>query len=535
MKHKRIQFLQYLLNLSAFQIMSVLFMTSCSKDLFNTSRATNGPENHFSDFTSIRPSTDDRVILPQGYRHSILISQDDPINTKGDTFGHSNDHIQFFPDPGVSAKDADSESSGFLFVNHEFYPVRSSPKTTKVLYTEKYSVGTSILKIKKNKNGEWQLDIADPANRRYNAMSKMRVDGPAKNSLGDFVTGTMDNCSGGQTPWGTALSGEESIDYGTVRGWKDFNPLGTGWIVEFDPYDAKNIPVKHTALGRFKHENAAITISKSGHAVVYMGEDRTGGGFFKFISSKKFNSKNRAHNLKLLSFGKLFGAKMNQLKENSSGTGSGSWIEYNIDDPVNGPILREAGFTSQEEILLNIARASKILGISELDRPEDCEIHPLDGSIYLALTNNMKKIPPNLHGQIIKLIEKNNSHESMNFTYETFAEGGEKSGFSSPDNLAFDSLGNLWVTTDIFSPSLNKMQWSFNGNNTMLMMRTKGNDRSEVYRFASAPSGSEFTGPWFTKNEETLFLSVQHPGEGGNPSSWPDGKARSSVIAVYKK
>ena len=505
---------------------ALLSASGCDKSYFNTVQDTDGPEGHFSDFTSILPSQEDRVITAPGYKTNVLISEADPINSSGDTFGYNNDHVQFFPEDLSLLSKTKEITSGYLFISHEYLPVQPEPRTQKVIEFEKYSVGASILKIRKNHENRWEVDLSSPDNRRYHARSKMKIDGPVAKVLGNHVTGTTDNCSGGQTPWGTALSGEESIDYGSVRKWKNFDDRSSGWIVEFDPYDKRRLPVKHSALGRFKHENAAIAISRNGHAVVYMGEDKIGGGFYKFISDKKYNPESRSHNLSLLSSGRLYGAKIDLNK------GEGSWVPLDLKHPVSGPVLYQAGFTSNADVLLDVARASKFLGITELDRPEDCEIHPLDSSIYLALTNNMNRIPPNLHGQIVRFVEKKNDLESMTFRFEIVSEGGKESGYSSPDNLAFDSYGNLWITTDIFSPNLTKIAWSFNGNNSLLMMKT-GKNHKRPYRFASAPSGAEFTGPWFTGDESVLFLAVQHPGE-GMPSSWPEGKARSSVIAIYR-
>ena len=58
-----------------------------------------------------------------------------------------------------------------------------------------------------------------------------------------------------------------------------------GWIVEVDPYDKKSTPRKHTMLGRFKHEGANVVVSRSGHAVAYMGDDEKGEYLYKFVSA----------------------------------------------------------------------------------------------------------------------------------------------------------------------------------------------------------------------------------------------------------
>ncbi|MDH4128161.1 MAG: DUF839 domain-containing protein [Spirochaetota bacterium] len=490
------------------------------------SKAIQNKTDGFYDFIPINTSDQDKVIIPNGFNYKVLISYGDKINLIGDTFGFNNDHVEYFP--MKDSKEMAKVATGILFVSHEFSENLLGLDRVK---KEKYIVGASIFKIKyKNKN--WEVDLSSKYNRRITAETLVRVEGLVKELLGSTVTGTLGNCSGGQTPWGTVLSGEESLDYGFRHGWSGFNPKHYGWIIEIDPYDPKSMPVKQTALGRFKHENAAIVISKDGRVVVYMGDDTPFGGFYKFVSDKKYKKDDRKHNLTLLFTGKLYGAKLSDV---NSANGSGEWIPLDINDPISGPKLKKAGFKSQPEVLIDVQKASKILGISGLDRPEDCEIHPKDGSIYLALTNNYKKFPPNLHGMIFRFIELNDNHLALSFKYETFAKGGLESGFSSPDNLAFDSKGNLWMSTDISGDLLNTPNWLFHGNNSLFMFNTKGLEKGVAKRFAVGPNGCEMTGLWFSPDEKTLFLSIQHPGEGKNKSTWPSGKlAKPSVITIMK-
>lgn len=174
-----------------------------------------------------------------------------------------------------------------------------------------------------------------------------------------------------------------------------------------------------------------------------------------------------------------------------------------------------------------------------MDRCEDIEVHPEDGTIYVALTNNADH--GNFHGQILRMYEKDGSPEAEEFTFEIFVAGGPNTGFSSPDNLAFDRENNLWVVTDISSSSQNKGIYEPIKNNGMFVMGD-ANDamRGEPIQFASGPVEAEMTGPAFTPDGRTLFLAVQHPGEESesveNPSStWPhdnDNIPKPSVVAI---
>jgi hypothetical protein len=151
----------------------------------------------------------------------------------------------------------------------------------------------------------------------------------------------------------------------------------------------------------------------------------------------------------------------------------------------------------------------------------------------------------------------------MTFTWEDYAAGGPRqgeeptrAGFSSPDNLVFDSKENLWVVTDISSSRLNKdNEYAYHANNAMFMVPTKGPNAGVAFRFANGPVEAELTGPYFTPDERTLFINVQHPGEetagaGGvyedeatYTSWWPNGNKTAgqnpaepipSLVAVTK-
>ena len=165
--------------------------------------------------------------------------------------------------------------------------------------------------------------------------------------------------------------------------------------------------------------------------------------------------------------------------------------------------------------------------------------------VYIAHTNNDNH--GNFHGHITRFIEEGNDLGSLKFDFEIFAAGGKQSGFSAPDNLTFDTHGNLWTVTDISSSKLNGGIYKHFKNNGMFVIPTipyknvKEDEVGEAFQFASAPKEAEMTGPCFTPDETTLFLSVQHPGEETedikNPTSmWPHRKGdtmpRPSVVAI---
>ena len=197
-------------------------------------------------------------------------------------------------------------------------------------------------------------------------------------------------------------------------------------------------------------------------------------------------------------------------------------------------------FENQTEVLIRAREAAKLLGATELNRPEDIEIDPITGSVFVSLTNNKPK--GDFHGSILKIEEENNEHDSLNFSASVYMAGGGENGFSCPDNLAFDLSGNLWMTTDMSGSVMNKEEWPYMAfkNNSLFVIPRIGKDAGKVIRVANAPRDAEFTGPWFSPDGKTLFLSVQHPGEQTidlkNPTSlWPfdkDNIPKPSVVAI---
>jgi uncharacterized protein len=358
-------------------------------------------------------------------------------------------------------------------------------------------------------------------------------------------------------------------------------PFRFGWIVEIDPRSPDRAPVKRTALGRFAHEGANPIVAPDGCVVVYMGDDDKFEHVYKFVSDAKFDAKNPAANRDLLDRGTLYVARLDA-------SGAGQWLPM-IYDP-RGPLNAAAGFRDQAEVLIKARAAADILGATPMDRPEDVEANPQTGRIYVACTRNEDRKPSagtgsyagreldtgpnaanprgsNPWGHIIEIREAGDDHSAREFTWEVFLLAGDPSGgrllttpadlqpgkldasstyyagypnaaelsaIGSPDNIGFDPDGNLWIVSDGPQPQ--------GANDGCWVCPTSGPQRGRLQQFMSGPVGAEICGCRFTPDGETLFLSIQHPGEGGTVgkpvSHWPDGpgtQPRASVIAVRKE
>ena len=461
------------------------------------------------------PTVQDKLITVEGITSRVLIRWGDKISDS-ETFGFNCDYIAFHP----LEKDR-----GILWVNHEYVNslyIKGPARTKENIDLEMKEVGGSLVEVKKV-FGNWEVVKNSQYNRRLDANTKIPFAWDEPIFGENFALGTGANCAGGFTPWGTILTAEENYDMfwsdrdrngkKIAESWQKWDeiyprpPEHYGWIVEVQPLTGE--AKKLVSLGRCSHECAAVKRAKNGRAVAYSGDDTINEHLYKFISDSNDS----------LEKGKIYVANMEK----------GEWISLQIDEQ---PILKK-NFKNQTEIQIFMREAAKMVGATPLDRPEDIEFDPLSGNILVTLTNN--KTVKNYHGKILKIVEDDAS--SLKFRHETFLAGGKESGMACPDNMVFDPKGNLWFTSDISGREINKGPYEGYGNNGLFVFIRSGEKAGQVIRVASAPMDAEFTGPCFSPDYKTLFLSVQHPGEEGTPekptSTWPDGGIpKPSVVTL---
>jgi hypothetical protein len=542
MDYRRRNFISFMGKASLGAVLMPQFLISCGnntspvKDFGSTSKERLQQLRNLV-LEALAPSDKDDLLLANGLKYHTIIKWGDQIN-ETDTFGFNNDFTCFIPFDEANPKD------GLLWVNHEYIdplfvsnfnvraPKDSKHKTKEQVDKEMYNVGGSILRIKEV-NGQWKVVENDPYNRRITAKTpiKLNWDSPIKGET--TVIGTNSNCSGGITPWNTFITCEENYDscFGetvydknnvashtpSYYGWEKFYtypPEHYGWVVEVNPKDGT--AQKHIALGRFAHECCTLYELEDKRVVAYSGDDKNNEHLYKFISSKPSSLKE----------GTLYVAD----------TVHGKWLPL---DWEKQPVLKN-NFKDQTEVLIRAREAAKLLGATELNRPEDIEIDPITGHIFVSLTNNKSK--RDFHGSILKIEETDGAYDALSFKSSTYKAGGEEHGFSCPDNLAFDLSGNLWITSDMSGNAMNREDKPYMPfkNNSLFVIPRHGENAGKVVRVASAPKDAELTGPWFSPDGKTLFLSVQHPGEQTKDlntptSTWPfdaDNIPKPAVVAI---
>ena len=581
-------------------------------------------------FKDVKHGLDGTHHVAEGYRVDVVIRWGDPIArdapdfvpgkvdgaAQEKQFGYNCDFLAYRPLPYGSR----NSSHGLLCSNHEYtnnelmWPGLEGRNngakglTREQVEHDQSAHGLSVVEVRRT-GGRWTYVKDSPYNRRLSLRgATFRLSGPAAgharlktnaDPTGTRVIGTLNNCAGGFTPWGTVLSGEENFNgyfrgdrnrTGEARNYARYGvqpfrnaPWGAhdarfdmdqepnepnrfGWVVEYDPYDPKSMPVKRTAIGRVKHEGAMTAISHDGRIALYTGDDERFEYVYKFVTKGKFDPAKRAPNMNLLDEGTLYVAKFND-------DGTMNWLPLVHGE---GPLVAANGFDSQADVCIETRRAADLVGATPMDRPEGVAVNPVNGRVYVVLTYNDRRKPAsdakarervnaanpraeNKWGHIIEITApavkgEGHDHAAATCRWGFFIVAGnprdpkaqtryhpatsDDGWFQAPDNITFDPRGRAWITTDGMDNFGNDMADGLYGADTA------GAGRALSKHLFRTPAGAEMTGPAFTPDGRTVFVSVQHPGEGDKASfedpgtRWPDFKPgvppRPSVVAITR-
>ena len=456
--------------------------------------------------------------------------------------------------------------------------------------------GVTVMEVEETDAG-WSVVIDSPVNRRITHNTPMTLDGPAAghallqtsaDPAGTGSLGTFNNCGSDRTPWGTYLTCEENfngyfgatgempIDERTAAGYARYGisadgfgynyhlfdtrfdvsqnpnePHRAGYIVEIDPSDASSTPVKHTALGRFKHENAAYALANDNRLVVYMGDDERGEFMYKWVSRDAYEEGGDTSTL--LSEGQLYAATFNDNQ-------TGEWVA----------LTPQATGMDAAEIAIFTRMAGSAVGATTMDRPEWIAVNPTAPEAYCCLTNNSRRgatndagkvltnaggdvmdvnapnpRETNDYGQIVRWRPENGDHGAVDFEWDLYVMAGNPNVhsdgpyagtdninagnlFNSPDGMQIDTTGLIWIQTD--GDDSNEGDFEGMGNNQML---AGDPETGEIRRFLTGPNGSEVTGLTWSSDRRTMFVGIQHPS-----TPFPDGEGslpRSAIVTVTRR
>jgi hypothetical protein len=387
-------------------------------------------------------------------------------------------------------------------------------------------------------------------------------------------------------------------------------PNQYGWVVEIDPFDSTSTPRKRTALGRMNHEGCWIGRTIAGvKPAFYMGDDAQNEYIYKFVSTAAWSaadagSANRlAIGDKYLDSGTLYVARFNA-------DGSGVWLPLIFGQGGLTSTNATYAFADQADVLTHCRLAGDVLGATRMDRPEWTAVNPVTGELYCTLTNNAQRTAVNtdaanpraytdpkvdgraastgnVNGHVIRVRESGDTTEATAFTWDIYAFGAGSdldatninlsgldatNDFSSPDGLWFARGSNpsgqgtplLWLQTDdgSYTDVTNCMMLAaipgvVGDGATRTVSNTLGGTGTQatrvgkapgtaLKRFLVGPKGCEITGIDSTPDGRTLFVNIQHPGEGGSAanitSNWPANQTaaapgtrpRSATIVITK-
>ncbi|MCW5716324.1 MAG: PhoX family phosphatase [Bauldia sp.] len=558
-------------------------------------------------FEGIEAQTDYTVHVPEGYDWRTLVRWGDPLFSDATEFDHATggsveDSDRVFGENTDGMELFNIGGHEILVVNHEYtnndvnlpHTANGTPESAEDVLKLQNLQGISVMEIVEGEGG-WSVVVDSPFNRRITFNTPMMIEGPAAghdlmkteaDPTGTMSLGTFNNCGSGKTPWGTYLTCEENFNgyfgatdglstdpvvaagyrrYGLSEAGFGYNfhpfdarfdlsanpnePHRAGFVVEIDPSNPDSTPVKRTALGRFKHENAAAVVAPDGRVVVYMGDDERGEFVYKWVSRDIYVPGGDTSTL--LSEGMLYVAKFNDDM-------TGSWIA----------LTPETTGMSAAEIAIFTRTAASAVGATTMDRPEWVAVNPVSIEAYCCLTNNSNRgvmnaegvvrtnaggdpmtvngVNPremNNYGQIVRWRPADGDHATDTFEWDLYVTAGnptvaegEYAGssninagnmFNSPDAVVIDSTGVVWIQTD--GADSNEGEYAGMGNNQMLAGDPV---TGEIRRFLTGPNGCEVTGLCWSSDRRTMFVGIQHPG-----APFPDGEGllpRSCIVAVKR-
>ncbi|GMW02057.1 MAG: hypothetical protein AMXMBFR84_31930 [Candidatus Hydrogenedentota bacterium] len=283
------------------------------------------------------------------------------------------------------------------------------------------------------------------------------------------LTGTIRNCAGGPTPWGSWVTCEETVQRAEGMFEQDH---GYNFEVPAQANGGLTKPIALKAMGRFNHEAVAVDPQ---FGIVYQTEDRQDGLIYRFVPNTPGHLAGGGILQSLVVCDRKSCDTRNWGEGDAISVGAGFEVEWMDMQDVESPNddLRIQGFEG---------------GAARFARGEGMWYG--HGGIYFACTNggHAKK------GQIWKYTQGESIKRGR---LELFVEPNEGTLIENCDNLTVAPWGDLVVCED------------GDGDQFLVGITPEGS----IYKFGrNAVSASELAGATFSPDGSTLFVNIQHNG-----------------------
>lgn len=284
------------------------------------------------------------------------------------------------------------------------------------------------------------------------------------------LAGTVRNCAGGTTPWGSWLTCEEAPITPQQKGAEELSQ-SHGWVFEI-PANAPGLVAAEplTAMGRFNHEAACVDPNTG---VVYLTEDRNDGVLYRFVPAQPGD---------LGAGGRLQAMAVTGVPD------SRNWGQIGIETGQSLPV-RWLDIDNVESPQDDLRQQAAAKGATLIARGEG--IHMGEAEAYICATSGgAAKL-----GQVFRLVP---GREGDSDRLELFFESQSREQLNFGDNLTVAPNGHLILCEDQYEAPIE---------NHLMGIAPDGTS----YRLARLRWTTEPAGACFSPDGQTLFVNVYSP------------------------